>query len=133
MRLCFPAAIVAAVFLAACSSGTSPTPTAAALAHKIPGCTVYSWPSEGLAVQVAACNMPGAVDNGAQYVIATFSSATDEAQWIANGGSEGAGAAAPGSLCCVKGDGWAAAESPNPQPYGFGPVLKALGGQQVSG
>lgn len=130
MRARFPVVIFAAAFLAACSSGGgSAQPAAAVLARQIPGCSVYPWPTHGLEATLAACNMG---ESGPQYVIATFSSSADEAQWIANDGSDSTSEASTGQRCCVQGSGWAVAESPYPSSPDFSPVLKALGGKQVS-
>jgi len=142
MRLRFPAAILATVFLAACSSSIAPPAatvgpsattgplSAAGLARQIPGCAVYPGDVMAPELQDVYCKMP----DGEKFEIATFTSSSDEAQWIADGSiPDDPSATYPG--CCVQGTGWAAAiyDPGDSMHWNFSPVLKALGGRRVSG
>ena len=119
-------AVSAAVLLAACGgSGSSPA-TAASLANRIPGCgaLVVNTPPV-MARQDVTCQMA----DGELIEIVTFASPAAETQWISDGGEP----IAPDPVyagCCVQGAGWAADVD---APYDFDPVVKALGGREVTG
>jgi hypothetical protein len=127
-----PAILAAGVVIAvtACGGGGTAT-TAQSLAQRIPGCgpVVVNTPPV-MAKQDVTCLMP----DGEQFEVVTFASSADEGQWIADGGYPSQ--PDPAYLgCCAEGNGWAAAvDATGPQgAYDLDPVVKALGGREVSG
>jgi hypothetical protein len=125
------AALAAITLAAAAACGSSAPPTAASLAQRIHGCTGVTVNTPAVIVQQdVTCLMP----DDEQFEIATFANSADETTWISDGGTPDY--PAPGAFgCCVEGNGWAAdvAESGVNDIYDLGPVLKALGGREVSG
>ena len=123
-------AVGAVIVLAACGGGGSGQ-TAASLAQRISGCGFITASTPPvIAEQDVTCLMP----DGEQLEVVTFASSASEGQWISDGGSPST--PDPAYLgCCVQGNGWAADVSATGPvgSYDFGPVVKALGGRQVSG
>jgi hypothetical protein len=118
-RFAVPAAL--ALLLAACSSPSAPL-TAGQMARKIPGAHgCYANTPGVLAIADETCYTPG----GGTVDVITFTSGGDEVRWIqAQGAYHG---------CCVQGRLWAATFSSAVPVDGFAPVIRALGGRQVSG
>lgn len=118
-RIVFLAAV--ALTLAACGSSSTTPLTASQLAHKIPGCHGFldNTPSV-LATGDVSCNVGGVSDE-----VVTFASMSSETRWIqAQGQWYG---------CCVAGHLWAAFYNSGTPYNGFTPIIKALGGREVSG
>lgn len=115
--------ILAAVALALAACGSSPPAplTAGQLAHKIPGCHGFlSRAPDVLATGDVSCTTGGITDE-----VVTFASMGDETRWIqAQGAWYG---------CCVEGHLWAATYNSGTPVDGFTPVIKALGGREVTG
>ena len=132
MRPRVPAILAAGAVIAvtACGGGGSTATTAQSLAQRIPGCgsIVVNTPPV-MAEQDVTCTT---TDNE-QIEVVTFASSADETQWITDGGEP----IAPDPVyagCCVQGNGWAAAVAgPGGSGYDLDPVVKALGGREVSG
>jgi hypothetical protein len=128
-RLALTGAACAVLALAACGSGGSPV-TAASLAGRIPGCgsLITNTPAV-MAEQDVTCT----TQDNEQIEVVTFATSADETQWISDGGYP----AAPDPVyvgCCVQGSGWAAQiNAAGNDGYDFGPVLRALGGREVTG
>lgn len=100
------------------------------LAQRIPGCgSLTTNTPPVMAEQDVLCTT---ADNEI-FGVVTFTSAADETQWISDGGySEAPDPVYVG--CCVQGSGWAASiYAAGNSGYDFDPVLKTLGGRQVSG
>lgn len=114
--------LAALLALAACGGSSTTTPlTASQLAHKIPGCHAFlnSTPSV-LATGDVSCTTGGVSDE-----VVTFTSMASEVKWIqAQGQWYG---------CCVEGHLWAATYNSPAPVNGFTPIIKALGGREVSG
>jgi hypothetical protein len=128
--------VLLVLVLAACGGSVphppSP-PSAAALAHKIPGCgqLITDFHLSVLTRQDVSCTL----QDGAGVEIATFASQGDERQWISDGGDPSTPDPSYAG-CCIEGNGWAATIG---FPSGGGPiadfdrVLSAIGGRKVSG
>jgi hypothetical protein len=111
-----------ATLLAACGSAAKPPPSAAALAHKIPG--TYSCGSQQPSVLATADVQCLVRDGGGVIELATFASSGDEVKWIEQNAFYG---------CCVQGTGWAADYTFSAGSSGFSLITKAIGGRVVSG
>lgn len=115
------ALVLLAAVLAACGSGPAQPLTASQLAHKIPGCHGFaSGTPSVLAVADVSCT------DGTETVdVVTFASTGNETRWIQAQG--------PWYGCCVQGHLWAATYNSGTPMDGFAPVIRALGGREVTG
>lgn len=110
-----------ALALAACGGGTSAPLTASQLAHKIPGCHGFlSRTPDVLATGDVSCTVGGITDE-----VVTFARMSDETQWITKQGLWYG--------CCVEGHLWAATYNSGTPVNGFTPLIRALGGREVTG
>lgn len=109
------------LLLAACGSSTTAPLTASQLAHKIPGCHGFLAQAPSvLATGDVTCSAGGISDE-----VVTFASMGNEVRWIrAQGAWYG---------CCVEGHLWAATYNSGVPVNGFAPVIRALGGREVTG
>jgi hypothetical protein len=125
--------IMGMLALTACgsgSSGSSTTPSAMALAKKVPG-------TSGCQTQIPSVNVVQDVicqlSDGSALKIATFAGQADETQWIQNGGS-GSPPDPSYAGCCIEGTLWAATvSSPDFVVTGASKVTPAIGGKVVQG
>lgn len=121
MRRTAALALLVAVVAACGGTPAQPSLTASQLAHKIPGCHDFlSRTPDVLASGDVSCSVGGTSDE-----VVTFASMSSETRWIqAQGAWYG---------CCVEGHLWAATYNSGVPENGFAPVIKALGGREVTG